>query len=513
MEDRIFSILMILLDSDTYITIDKIAKELNVSNKTIRNELSKLDDWIVSRNLKLIKKTGSGIMVEGSIQDKFAIRKEIAEKSKVIHDFSPQSRVNSIAIKLLGSNESLRVYNLAEEFYSSRATIHKDLEKVATLLGKYKIELIRKKNHGLTVSGKERYIRTCLVDLILNDSDIKNLVDMIIGVEGQPDEDNLLRTLDIKTGEMRRFHSTIRASHNQYLEELPLQTLVTILVMIYVTMRRYQMGSTVYLSEEFLRTLEGENFYHDVEEICRRIKEEYGINLPEIEKRYLQVYFISQSKNIGMHSSNEEEAKEITEHLVLEWEKEIGHPMIHEEDLKVSLILHLIPAVTRFKHGIQVENPILADIKKVHKNTFEIIAKSVGFIESKYDCIVTEEELGFLTLHLALELDKMKKPLNTVLVSHVGVGASKLLNERLTHQVPEIRISSQETYYSIYDLDLSEIDLVISTIELKLPKEKNVVYINPLIYDNDVMKIRNLIKPLFNEKNDPYGQEKKNLNV
>lgn len=513
MEDRIFSILTILLDAETYITIDRIARELDVSNKTIRNELRKLDDWIVSKNLKLIKKTGSGIMVEGGIQDKFAVRKEIAEKSKVIHDYSPQSRVNSIAIKLLGSNESLRVYNLAEEFYSSRATIHKDLEKVASLLGKYKIELIRKKNHGLTVSGKERYIRTCLVDLILNDSDIKNLVDMIIGGEGQPDEENLLRTLNIKTGEMRRFLRTIRATHNQYLEGIPLQTLVTILVMIYVTMRRYQMGSTVYLSEEFLRTLEGENFYHDVDEISARIAEEYGVNLPEIEKRYLQVYFISQSKNIGTHSSNEEEAKEIAEHLIRAWEKEIGRPMIHVEELKASLILHLVPAVTRFKHGIQVENPILSDIKKVHKHTFEIVSKSVGFIESKYDCMVTEEELGFLTLHLALELDKMKKPLNTVLVSHMGVGTSKLLHERLTNQIPEIRISSQETYYSIYDLDLSDVDLVISTIELKLPKEKHVIYINPLIYDNDVMKIRNLIKPLFNEKNDPYGQEIKSLNV
>lgn len=500
---------MILLDSETFITIDKIAKDLNVSNKTIRNELNKLDDWVVSKNLKLIKKTGSGIMVEGSIQDKFAIRKEIGEKSKVSHDYSPQYRMNSIAIKLLGNNESLRVYNLAEEFYSSRATIHKDLEKVAILLEKYKIELIRKKNHGLTVSGKERHIRTCLVDLILNDSDIKNLVDMVIGVEGQPDDNILLRTLDVRVGEMRQFLSTIRESQNKYLEGLPLQTLVTILVMLYVTVRRYRMGCTVYLSDEFLKTLEGENFYEDVEQICARIRDQYGIILPEMEKRYLQVYFVGQSKNFKAQSANEDEAQEIADQLIMEWEKQIGHPMIDREELQSSLVLHLIPAVTRFKHGILVENPILSDIKKVHKHTFEIVARSVGFIEMKYDCIVSDEELGFLTLHLALELDKMKKPLNTVLVSHVGVGASKLLQERLITQIPEIRISSQETYYSIYDIDLSETDLVISTIELKLPKVKHVVYINPLIYDNDVMKIRNLIKPLFNEKNDPYGHEEK----
>ncbi len=508
MKDRIFLILMILLDSEEFITIDRIAKELSVSNKTIRNELIKLDEWLITTNLKLNKKTGSGIMLKGSIQDKFSIRQEITEMSKVAHDFSPQHRMNSIAIKLLGNKESLRVYNLAEEFYSSRATIHKDLEKVGNLLGKYKIELIRKKNHGLTVSGKERHIRTCLVDLILNDSDIKNLVDMVIGVEGNSDEDILLRTLQIKTGEMRKFLLTIRNTQNQYLEGLPLQTLVNILIMIFVTMRRYQMGYTISLSESFLKNLEGESFYEDVEQICENLKTQYGIILPEIEKRYLQVYFVGQSKNFTTPSSNENEANDIANALISKWEDEIGQQMVDREELLESLVLHLIPAITRFKHGILVENPVLADIKKVHKYTFGIVMGSVEFIEKKFDCIMTDEEVGFLTLHLALGLDKMKKPLNTVLVSHVGVGASKLLQERLITQIPEIKIFSMESYYSIYDSVLEEVDLIISTIQLKLPKVKNIIYINPLIYDDDVMKIRNMIKPIFNLKNDPYEKEK-----
>ena len=57
MNKRIMKIVDVLLKQDSYITIDKISEELAVSNKTIRNDLQIVDQYLEENNLKLIKKS------------------------------------------------------------------------------------------------------------------------------------------------------------------------------------------------------------------------------------------------------------------------------------------------------------------------------------------------------------------------------------------------------------------------------------------------------------------------
>ena len=69
MNKRIMKIVDVLLKQDSYITIDKISEELAVSNKTIRNDLQIVDQYLEENNLKLIKKTGVGIRIYGKVRD------------------------------------------------------------------------------------------------------------------------------------------------------------------------------------------------------------------------------------------------------------------------------------------------------------------------------------------------------------------------------------------------------------------------------------------------------------
>lgn len=73
MNKRIMKIVDVLLKQDSYITIDKISEELAVSNKTIRNDLQIVDQYLEENNLKLIKKTGVGIRIDGKVRDKLHV--------------------------------------------------------------------------------------------------------------------------------------------------------------------------------------------------------------------------------------------------------------------------------------------------------------------------------------------------------------------------------------------------------------------------------------------------------
>ena len=55
---RTLDIIHILLEHDSFMTVAQIAKKLNVSNKTIRNDLIEVEEVLKKDQIQLIKKTG-----------------------------------------------------------------------------------------------------------------------------------------------------------------------------------------------------------------------------------------------------------------------------------------------------------------------------------------------------------------------------------------------------------------------------------------------------------------------
>ena len=56
-DQRLVSILLILLKQSDYITINDIANKIDVSNRTVRNDLKMLETQLQDLDLTLIKKT------------------------------------------------------------------------------------------------------------------------------------------------------------------------------------------------------------------------------------------------------------------------------------------------------------------------------------------------------------------------------------------------------------------------------------------------------------------------
>lgn len=503
-EDRVIKILRILIENQDYITMQALSKKLGVSPKTIQSDLSKLEDWLQGKELKLVRKTGQGILLDGEIKRKLEIRKNIEIERKIESDYTPNSRVNYIAMRLLASSEEVRIYDLADSLFSSRATIQKDLERVGKLLEQYDITLIRQKNRGLRIEGNERKIRSCLLDLLLNSSELKNVVDLITGTATMLDTDRPFQSLEMTIKDANRFINALKSRQSNFIEDLPFQALITIFLMSYISFQRYNEGKFVILSDKFTKSLKDDAFRKEVDYMARVIEDEYGVCLPEMEKSFLQVYFLSQSRYGERHKKDQDEAQELATKLVNYWEKCLGHLLGNKEKLMESLTAHLIPALTRFRHGIYMENPILLEIKEIHKNTFQIVKNSKKIIEDRYKNQVSDDELGFLTLHLAAAIDRMKAPLHILLVSHLGLGVGKLLEERLQRKIPEIKIEKTASYFSVYDQDLENIDLIFTTIELKGITEVPVLHVNPLFESKDTDILRKLVKPFFDRKNDPY---------
>ena len=89
---RILELVRILLQQPDYITISKITELLQVSNKTIRNDLDTVADYLKGHNLTLSRKTGVGVCIEGEEEEKLTLLRSITFHSHELGDYSPKAR-------------------------------------------------------------------------------------------------------------------------------------------------------------------------------------------------------------------------------------------------------------------------------------------------------------------------------------------------------------------------------------------------------------------------------------
>ena len=70
-----------------------------------------------------------------------------------------------------------------------------------------------------------------------------------------------------------------------------LSLMVLVLLRAFVTYLRIQDRHIVHLSTSFIEDLRKEPFYKEARELCDRLANHYRLQIPDVEIRYLQVYF------------------------------------------------------------------------------------------------------------------------------------------------------------------------------------------------------------------------------
>lgn len=503
---RVLKIIDVLLKHDKYITIDDVSSNLQVSNKTIRNDLQIVEEWLCEHNLKLIKKTGVGIMIEGSRDDKLRVMDRIKEKSKELLDYSPQARKIFIVMQLL-TFDNCRIYELSKQLYVSRATIHKDILAVSDQLATYKINMHRKNNNGISIEGNERSFRNLMLELMLHDNGYQKFLDIVKNPQYICDGSFVFPGLEVSDDEVKDFVSCVLSANNTYISTLTLQSLILVLLRMFITFLRMQDHHYVVLSDHFIVELEKEAYFDDVNNLCNRLANHYRMIIPNMDKRYIQVYFLSSQNSVNLPAKDKEEALFIANSIIACWQEHLKLPFQKDTVLKTSLYAHMCPAIVRFRHGILNNNPLLTDIMSIYKYTFDIAKESVQCIEKHFSCHVSDDEIGYLALHLAASLERMKQPIQTILITHGGPSAAKLLEDKLT-QLFEIKIISVQTFFSVQIEDIQNAELIISTSPLRISTKLPTLQINSILQDYDISRLHDAIKDYYKIKNNPLNFRK-----
>ncbi|MBB5326075.1 lichenan operon transcriptional antiterminator [Anoxybacillus tepidamans] len=484
---RMINILRKLMSADQPLTSEYLANVIQVTSRTIRNDIKELEE-ILNKNGALVK-SSRGRGYELVVEDEALFRKWLKEMFQQDLSTVPncsEERVQYLIKRLLLTEEYVKLEELADELFVSKSTVQNDLREVKNILKTYEIELEKRPNYGLKLKGKEMKLRFCMSEYIFSRKEIDSKAEIL------PKE------------EMEFIHQVILEQVHEHQITMSDVRLHNLMIHIAIACKRIRSGNYVSMFLEEIHHISRHKEYEIAKNIIQKIQEQLHVLFPSSEVAYITIHLLG--TNMIVHSDLVEQEIEsyidrdvyqIVTDMLEVIENKLALGVNHDKELIIAMCLHLKPAINRYRYGMNLRNPMLEAIKSSYPVAFEagIIAGMV--LKEKTGIEIDAHEIGFLALHIGAAIERKKisnRPKKCLIVCASGVGSAKLLQYKLQDKFStKLDILGTTEFYKLKQRSLEGIDFIISTIPIhdKLPIP--VIEVNAILGGEDFKKIETII--------------------
>ena len=468
---------------EEYFPAKYFADYLKVSERTIFNDLAKLEKIIKTFNIDIDKKPNQGIKISGDITASEDFFQSIIHKIKLeeFTRYSPLDRQVLIAKRLLMENKTITYQSLSLELYISTTSIIKDIDRIRSLIDdelkivsdtngtriqgtemgiqksikRFSYYLIEQKAHNYSLSSYAEILEPLFDKRVIEK--VYQSVQDLIAVLGLNISEQYLKSLFISV-----LILTERSYRGDHLEGVP----------------DIQFDGTEYLTN-----------YPLAVQLCHSISSHIDVAFTELELRYISNQLFANRVEVSVNNKYIENlfSKDI-QYMIADVSKAIDIDLIEDERLYNSLIYHVLPMIYRLKSDIDVFNPLLEEIKNDYGVLFRIIWYVMESLEEKYDIKLTDDDIAFITIHFRVAIERKEQMSHILVVCQTGLVTSDLIINRIKKLLPANINFKLVAKPVLKDEDLSKVDFIISLVELE-DITRPVVYVSPLVRDTDLMKI------------------------
>lgn len=511
MTARSQKIIGILTEMEGFIPISQIADRLEVSARTIIRELKGVELWLSERKVSLLSKPGQGILLDVDAAGMQSIR-EALRLQESVGEYSPRERQAYILVELLNASEPLKLYCFTSALNVSEGTISNDLDKIEPIVAGWNLRLIRKPGYGIEIEGDEKQFRTAISHLVFEHFTREELLDIIRRkyqatvprLAMTAVRNRLLNTIgdDILEGIEEAIGKT------EALKNYPIadNSYVGLVVHMALAVKRLMNGERITFDPKILEELRESREYDIARAIVIETGKIFAIHIPEDETGYITMHlkgvkYGNTLADTGKIHVNDYRIIHLANELIRKIEQDTGYLLQNNNRLLIGLVNHLGPALARIQLGLDIQNPLLAEIKTRYTDYYEMTARSIRVIEEKVGIRVPEDEIGYLAMHFGAALEEqtlnVHRVFRVVIVCSTGIGSSKLLEARIRKHYETVRIVESR---SVMDLDAylkshEDIDFIISTVPVQ-GLERPVAVVSPLLLEQDMEKINRIMKAL-----------------
>ena len=446
---RLKKILQIIIETDGYVKVEELAKRLKTSSRTIFRELRHIDDELKEYHVRLVSKAGMGIHMEGSYEDKEALRQEL--NTEQIQYLNKEERQHLLIFELLRSDEVQKLLHYGALFQVSEATISNDLDS---------IEL--------------------LTEIFLHqDAGILNMLN----------QDILKRILDV-------FQTN---QHELNLDRYAQASYIGLIMHLVIAIERILKNEELKDGGDVVAMVQEDASYQQAQQMAHVLELEFDIDIPDVEIAFIALHIrgakISRVEYDSLQDEPARQLRDVLYAMLQTYDEEKRYLLLEDEELFQGLLTHLSPTITRLQHDLPIYNPLLSQIQTEYRELYEQTKQACRVLENYCGVSISADETGFITMHIGASLERMQHtaihrrviPIGVVCAS--GIGVSAMLSARIQKSFhPDVRLqifSMEDVQRHAYD----DAELLVSTFSLDVA-DREVIVVTPLLNQQDIHNIR-----------------------
>lgn len=465
------------------VSLDDLSKVLGVSIRTLYNDVNAINDCLAGCNVGALRVASRSVdcgRVDWSRVSELALTAE-----------GPTlSAENRRIMMLLGicCGSARTIPSLIEAFEISRNTVISDIREIKGRVRTFGAILESAPGKGYCVFGDEREIR----EILWNDLQTLRANDCL----GEA-KTLLQHALVNKSGEEIDFYELCRCLVMQY--EVDLGTRVFLdgdgldLLMIQISWLRSLDGYVIEMGREEQATLISTLSYRSVQCSAAKMRQA-GLIVPDQELLYITSLLLGiKIAGVTRHSDEDAHVSRLAERLAVNFERVSCLNYVDRSIVCQQMSNHIRPLYYRLKYGLQADNPLVNDIRRVYPMSFEFTRRAA--IETGLGEL-SDDELGYLTIYLTAGLDrKMFEEGDTSSENVLIIGAeSNATIELIKRQILEAcGISFNYTFLELKKVRRWELDryaLVLSLVRMPPQmRQSNVVEAEPFLTGRDFKRI------------------------
>lgn len=437
-------IMTIMNNQKDWIVGKDLAKLLNVSDRTIRNDIAAINEFYADT------------MIESNIRKGYRIQGEkvkrfIEETKKEIPETGEERRW--LILKTLVEHNQVNIYQLADQMCISEFSLENDMNKIRKLLDNYQgLKVIRQSNM-LQLSGVEREKRHLYEELISYkiSGNLWNLNKVA---------ENFMRFDLLKVKELLK---DIFEEFHYQMNEVRIPTL---LIHVGVILERN-------FACHFLKEDEEQQGKYGREEyeISRHFFEKIGARL-SLQVREAEIcdfaIYLEHGKRKGYCEEEQLQglASDLVQHIIVEIREHFDIDFSEDCEFRLGLEVHTVSLLKRHYANVEIDHTCLEEVKRKYPLIFEMGVWVCKIMEEHLNIIISENEISFIALHLgsAYERANLRRKYRCLLICPHNQTVKDLCIQKIVNRFQDrMEIVGCMSYFEESLIREKNLDLILTT--------------------------------------------------
>lgn len=479
------SILQYLIGHGKPVFGKEIAASLGISTRTLRTEMRAIDGYLNQSNISIHASPRSGYWIAEPDRGRlYQLGIETSTPSGL--PTLAEEREIYIYFRLLTSEDYITMDTLANELYTSKTTISKDIHSMLDLVNAIhgvSLKISRKK--GIRLQGEEQHIRRLISGILLYYQ---------------------MQFMDYLHKTVNRFylqHGMLDKLYYVLVDALLAQNLIiTGPSMQLLTMEYFLFFQRKQSHHELTANLDLE--YKEIDLPFAKMEELFGIALSEKDricmlqqlryKRFLHSPIMQESQNQQMN--------EVAERFFLDIRETYGFDFAQNPSLRD----HIFAMLTYHHLTFRKRSMLVAEIQQNYPFAYEVACRIRPIAEQVLGYHLLENELSRLAVRLVVAMDEIPQRKRTLVIVD-SASYSELLRFKLRHYFSrKIEFLGTCPAYQLEkllkDSPHQPVELILTTTSLIYSPGIDTLHISPILNQQDI----NLLNDYFFRNNRSYRQ-------